>query len=304
LTSGTLTFTADSTTDVTDLPANLTVNGSAAVIFNTKQHLAGLTLKNGATASVAMSSGDTTGTANPNHVVLVTSSISVDGSSKLDMADNDLIIHYGTTANAQAALPTVLALLQSGRGSIGGAGTGAWNGTTGITSSAAQEVYTAKAQEITALGYAVNSSASGPGDLTTGAFSTFDGQSVGSGDMVFKYTHMADGDLSGQSDLDAVSVLGTNYLKTGPKYWSQGDFNYDNTVNITDVTLLSTSYLKTNTTIAPSLAPAFVPTSGPIAAGGLIAGAEESQHRHGLFSHKSIDAGDVGELLLSDRATR
>ena len=97
---GTLTFNADSATDTTDPSPKLTVTGATAhAVFNSSQHLTGLTLGSNATATVASLGNART---HANHSVLVigtvagsTPTFSVDTSSTLDMMDNDLIVHHG-----------------------------------------------------------------------------------------------------------------------------------------------------------------------------------------------------------------
>ena len=83
---------------------------------------------------------------------------SIDSSSKLDLVDNDLIVHDGSLANleTEAALGRNVA--------PGGFADGSWNGN-GLTSSAAATAFNNNGYEQTVLGVVCN------GDLPFGAYS-------------------------------------------------------------------------------------------------------------------------------------
>ncbi|HEY1683271.1 MAG TPA: hypothetical protein VGG19_00790 [Tepidisphaeraceae bacterium] len=138
----------------------------------------------------------------PKSGISTLASISIDSGSKLDVTNNDLIIHTGTVAQISGLIASAY-------------GTGNWNGTTGVFSSLAA----ASARGVITLG------------VGTG-LSTFDGQSVLPTDIEVKYTWVGDANLDGivdGNDLAAMSSSGTT--------WQTGDFNYDGKVNADDYAL-------------------------------------------------------------------
>jgi hypothetical protein len=140
------------------------------------------------------------------------SSLSIDGTSALDVANNHIIIHYanGTQAAIDAAIRGYL---------IAGRNGGTWTGTGGINSSIAA----LPANNHYALGYA------------DGA----DGVVVGlsSGQLEIKYTLLGDADLDGSVTGSDFTALVGNLGKSG-RVWDQGDFDYDGSVTGSDFTAL------------------------------------------------------------------
>jgi GH25 family lysozyme M1 (1,4-beta-N-acetylmuramidase) len=215
LSSGTLTFTADNTAAPL---ANLTASGSSSsVIFNTSEHLAGLTLSNGAQAAV-LSLGSARTHANHNVLVLGTlgsandPTFSVDSSSKLDLADNDLIVHTGSSdANGSSAYAAVAAMAQLGRNPASGAAgqpDGRWNGN-GLDSSAANAADGAVGYEKIGLAVAVN------GTLLSGAYSSWQvgslNEALGKNDIIVKYDYLCDYVLGGQVWQSDAGVIQLEY---------------------------------------------------------------------------------------------
>ncbi len=215
------TLTVDSGTfqlagDPQNTSANLTVNDNSNVIFAAAasgtginpRHLAALSIGAGATASVV------TPALHSDRAVLVLGTLSINATGKLDLGANDMIVHNGNLAQIGASLAS-------------GYNKGAWNGD-GIASSAATGD--------TALGSLLNNDGSG-GKL----FTTFDGQSVVTSDVLIKYTYYGDANLDGV-------VNGSDYTRTDNGFnssltgWSNGDFNYDGTVNGDDYTLLDDAF--------------------------------------------------------------
>ncbi len=192
------------------IPANSA--GSGITVYA----LSSLTIAAGASVAVA---------APPTHsdrMVLSLGTLNLAGSpgawtGKLDLTGNDLILHGG---NVSMLTSQIAAGYNGGR----------WNGSTGITSSSAA------AANNTALGIELNSNGSG-GTLV----SSFDGQSIASGDVLVKYTYYGDANLDGVVNGSDYTLLdnGFNNRLTG---WRNGDFNYDGVVNGDDYTLIDNAF--------------------------------------------------------------
>ncbi|HEY1683270.1 MAG TPA: hypothetical protein VGG19_00785, partial [Tepidisphaeraceae bacterium] len=159
--------------------------------------------------------------------------LSIYTGSKLDVTNNDLIIHNGTLAATAALIASAY-------------DSGAWDGSTGITSSIAG----ASIHHATTLG------------IATG-LSSFDGQTVLPTDVLVKYTWLGDANLDGvvtSADLTAISATGTT--------WATGDFNYDSKVNADDYALFMLGAAYGNMNISNALPE---PTISLLAAGYLAA---------------------------------
>ncbi len=148
-------------------------------------------------------------TASANRTVLITGSLAFAGGGLLDLSGNDLIVHNGNLSQ----------LTQE----IGSGFAGYWNGTTGITSSAA------RLASNKALGIRVAASA------------TFDGQTVASSDVLVKYTYFGDANLDGVVNGSDYTLIdnGFNSHLIG---WLNGDFNYDGVVNGDDYTVIDDAF--------------------------------------------------------------
>jgi PEP-CTERM motif len=178
--------------------------------------------------SLTISSGATVGIANPashaNRTVLVASALSIPGSagawsSKLDMTGNDMIVHNGSLAN-------ITSQLKEGY-NLSGGGPTFWNGSEGIVCSTASGILT---------GLGVEQNSSGGVAIVT----SFDGQTVGTTDVLVKYTYMGDANLDGVINMDDYALIdnGFNNHLTG---WRNGDFNYDGTIDSNDYILIDNS---------------------------------------------------------------
>jgi hypothetical protein len=240
LTSGTLTFTADSKTDLADRLVNLSADGSnSRVVFNTTQHLAGISLTNGASATMASLGSART---HDNHNMLVIGAVDatsaatflVDAASKLDLADNDMIIHNGSLSNVQSAAA-------AGRNvAPGGVVDGTWDGN-GLTSSAAAAADSAAGYEQIGLAVVRN------GDQPLGQLDswTVGGQSealrADGNDIIVKYTYTGDLALEGAVNDDAATIFNMTFdggASTG-NTWSYGDTNGDGLIDDTDATVFN-----------------------------------------------------------------
>jgi hypothetical protein len=119
---------------------------------------------------------------------------------------------------------------------------GSWNGTGGITSSAAAT------SALTALGTIQNNQGGAP------LFSTFDGYAVGASDVLIKYTYYGDANLDGKVDGTDYSRIDNAVLSNGTLTgWFNGDFNYDGVINGSDYTLIDNSYNTQGASLAAEL---------------------------------------------------
>jgi autotransporter-associated beta strand protein len=189
----------------------------------------GLTIDTG--AKVAL---QTLGASNhPNRTLLITDSLSIGGSAgawtgTLDVGGNDAIIHNGNVTNLTSQI----------RSGLVGGGTGAtlWTGT-GVNSSVAN----ADTRGIVAVGMRSQS----------GAFTSFDGQTLTTGDVALKETFFGDADLNGSVNAADYSMIDNGY-SNHLSGWVNGDFNYDGVTNAADYSLIDQSYVF-QTTGGPSL---------------------------------------------------
>jgi hypothetical protein len=142
---------------------------------------------------------------NPNIAV---DGLSMAGTSRIVMQPGaELFINYGA---ASAPLNSIRGLIQNGFNN------GAWNGTAGISSTAAQ------IDSRLGVGY-VN----------------FPDPNFGS--MTIKLTILGDTDLDGDVDFGDLLTLAQNYDATGAT-WQQGDFDYNATVAFPDLLALAQNY--------------------------------------------------------------
>ena len=228
LTSGTLTFTADAGTNPL---VNLTASGSASkVIFNTSEHIAGLTLTGGAQATV-LSLGAARTASNHNVLVIGTlgaandPTLSADSSSKLDLTDNDLIVHSGSSdATGAADYANVNAMAMEGRNPASGKTglpDGQWNGN-GLDSSAANTADTAAGYEKIALAVVLNSTLFiGPyASWQVGSFN----ETLAASDIIVKYTYLGDYGLFGKVYDSDAAILQMDFDngKTHTHTWATG----------------------------------------------------------------------------------
>ena len=221
--TGTDTITINETSaaapvTVTNSTGNDTINvnidnlGAAEVRFASTMTLGALNVGNGGVASM-LADGSR---------VLVTNAISVNGSGKLDLNNNDLIVEY----TGASALPLVQQLIQVARTG------GAWSGA-GITSSSARLASPAN----TTLGVVEAS------DFKSiyGADATFDGQTIDTSAVLVKYTYYGDTDFNGVVDFDDYSRTdsGFNLGRTG---WFNGDFDLNGVVDFDDYSLIDMAF--------------------------------------------------------------
>jgi hypothetical protein len=178
-----------------------------------------------------------------NHIVLVlgtsagaapTFSVTPIASAKIDLQDNDMIVHSGS-------LSAVQALAAQGRQALTGVLDGTWTGT-GLTSSTAAAVDAAAGYEETVLAVALNS------DQILGVDSAWQvgsaSEPLNGSDVIVKYTYNGDAALEGFVGDDSVTLV-NGFYDTGASQqndWVFGSFTGSGTVNDDDVTILNGLY--------------------------------------------------------------
>ena len=240
LASNSLTVALGATANINGpLTAAPSVTANGALSFGA---IAGSGIHSRTLSSLMIGAGGVTSLAAPtgnihaNRTVLITSALSIAGNTdswtgQLDIGSNDGIVHGGD-------LPTITNQIKSG---LNLSASGFWNGQ-GITSSTAA----ADSSKLTAIGVISDS---------TGLYSTFDGQSVGSGDILVKYTYFGDANLDGKVNGSDYTLIdnGFNTHNTG---WLNGDFNYDGVVNGDDYLLIDNSFNSQGSPLAVGAQPA------------------------------------------------
>jgi hypothetical protein len=174
---------------------------------------------------------------------------SVDAISKIDLTDNDLIIHTGsndtTTApgtvgnsNATGGYDELLAIEAAvAKGRNGGA----WNGTNGLTSSVAQAQDNSDGLESVQLGPVINSDLADPYSAWAVGTSS---EPLGANDIIVKYTYTGDFNLDGKVDGNDYNILGLYYdggATTGNE-WAFGSTNGSGLIDGNDYNTFSLDY--------------------------------------------------------------
>jgi hypothetical protein len=163
--------------------------------------------------------------------VSVQSALTIETGSKLDMTNNDLVVHNASSTAAAAELTQITSQIKNGFNG------GSWTGLGGITSS------TAAASSNTALGVELNSNGNG-GTLV----SDFDGQPVTNTDVLVKYTYFGDANLDGVVNGSDYTLIDNafNFNSANPTTpltgWRNGDFNYDGVINGDDYILIDNAF--------------------------------------------------------------
>jgi SdrD B-like domain len=200
--------------------ANLTINDNSSVLFAAAAPGTGINARNvtnfnlGANSTAAIIDAD----AHADRAVLVVNSLSINATAKLDAGGNDIIVHNASQLSQLMSYLTTGSNIRS------------WNGN-GIDSSTAQN----NTSRTTALGILLNKTGNAP------FYTSFDGVTVGTSDVLIKYTYYGDANLSGV--VDATDYLMTDAgfaAKTGS--WVNGDYSYDGLINGTDYTLMDNAY--------------------------------------------------------------
>jgi hypothetical protein len=170
--------------------------------------------------------------------VLTLNSVSLSGSSQLDLTNNDADIHNNS-------LSSIVSYLQSGFNH------GSWSGSGIISSTAAGN------PTLRALGVELNAMQ----NLATGTYSStpvltqWQGITVALNDVLVQYTIVGDADLSGSVTILDYAQIDNGYDVDQSYYaqhpggtsppltgWSNGDFNYDGVINGDDFSLIDNSF--------------------------------------------------------------
>jgi hypothetical protein len=215
-------------------------SGSAAVITldpssGTDIHLGGLSLIDDAAATVT-SVGSARSTTNYHLLAIgVTGAttapmFTIDSTSTLNLADNDMAILYGSGTSPLSTVSSALAQAYDG---------GAWDNP-GLTSSIAKT-----SAGVTALGY---------GEASTLGLTTFDGLTLGGNAVLVKYTLVGDTQLRGSVGIGDYDTVLSNYGTA--QGWTGGDFHYGGTVGIGDYNALLSNYGKTLASVLAASGPA------------------------------------------------
>lgn len=214
--TGAASIIADPGTDEPIVQAS----GSAAVLTinpasGTNIHLGGLSLTNGASA-VVTSLGSARSLTNYHLLIIGTPgattapTYTIDSTSTLDLADNDMAILYGS---GTSPLLTVQSELDRAYDS------GSWAGP-GLTSSIAKT-----SGGVTALGY---------GEASTLGLTSFDGLTLGGDAVLVKYTLIGDANLDGTVNVADYNEVVSNFNATGDS-WTSGSFDYSGNVSLGDL---------------------------------------------------------------------
>jgi hypothetical protein len=194
---------------------------------------------NAGTTAVAANHGS--GTYN----TLLTSTVSLDPAGLIDLTNNAMVIRSGTSIGTVTS--------QVAQGYSGGT----WQGSAGITSSAAA----ANTTHLTALGVIVNDNGSGSLLYGSGGMiaSTFGGTGTTvDGDILVKYTYYGDTNLDGKVDGTDYSRIDAGYLSQSSANplagWYNGDFNYDGVIDGSDYTLIDNAFNTQGASLAASIA--------------------------------------------------
>jgi autotransporter-associated beta strand protein len=228
--------------------SNIYVNNNSSLIFAstpgsgivTRTMAGQLTVSSGATVTVAYG-------AHSDRQILVLSSLNNNGLVDLGNSDMDL--------SSSVGLGTITTQIASGYNG------GAWNGTTGITSSAAAKDTT----HLTTLGVIVNDDGTGTGTplygIGGGLGTTFSGIIPNDGDILVKYTYYGDANLDGKVDGSDYSRIDNGYAGN-LQGWYNGDFNYDGVINGSDYTLIDNSYNTQGASLAAEVGSATAQIAG------------------------------------------
>jgi hypothetical protein len=173
------------------------------VLFGSSTFGAGVTIDNGAQLDVIQS----------DPLTLTVTGLNINPGGSLDLADNKMLINYGSGTDPIASIAAWIASGYAG---------GSWNGT-GIMSTTAQSNSASYG-----LGYADAADPGNPANLASGT-------------IEIMYTLLGDANLDGKVNGTDFNILASNF-NTGGDSWDQGCFTYDRKVNGTDFNLLAANF--------------------------------------------------------------
>ena len=145
--------------------------------------------------------------------VLTANAISIGTTGVLDVANNEVLINYGSGTDP---ISTIAGWIASGHAA------GAWNGS-GIISSVAQT------NPSYGLGYADSADAGNPANLP-------------SGQIEILYTLLGDANLDGKVNGTDFNLMASNFNQAVTNGWGLGDFDYSGAVNGSDFVLMANNF--------------------------------------------------------------
>ncbi len=168
-------------------------------------------------------------------------SLSVGGNTKLDLNNNDLVVH-ATAATKDAIHAAAQADIVSAQNGLDANFITNWDGP-GITSSFARTSNLAAGFDLTGLGVIRNSDI----DIITGlpgeSYTTFSGRPVTPDDILVKYTYIGDGNLDGLVSFDDYVGMDNAFFGLIPNLgWATGDINFDGLINFDDYTVVDQAF--------------------------------------------------------------
>jgi hypothetical protein len=198
------------------LPAGGAVFNTGTLVVNANNTIGALT----STGTLTVNAGATLQLA-PGTGTSTQSSITLNGTGSLDIADNTVVINYGTNNPSPV-------------GTIGGYIAAGYNGATftgpGIISSKVASVNAAHGNShLYAIGYADASDLAVAVDHFT------------LGTVVIKPAIIGDANMDGVVNFSDFQLLAANFNGTGTS-WDQADFNYAGKTNFTDFQLLAANF--------------------------------------------------------------
>jgi autotransporter-associated beta strand protein len=213
-----------------------TASGLAVLTVNGGGNFNGVISDGGIGNQVALTKGGSAalilaGTNNYSGGTTINSGVLVCASGLAAVGSGNVTINAGGAIFQNSSPSAVFALVQSGYNG------GEWNGT-GINSASAS----GDATYLHAIGMYQPSSST-----------TFEGLSLGTGDVAVKYTYYGDANLDGKVDSSDYTLIDNGFLNhlTG---WQNGDFNYDGVVNGSDYTLIDNAFNTQGAQIAAAIA--------------------------------------------------
>jgi len=199
-------------TAFTDINAGLIAGAQTTVSLNSNQHMRLTTINTGATVKLPASG----------FRVLVTDALSISGTGRLDIFDNQVIVNY-TGASPINAIEALIASARNG---------GAWTGNGVISSNA-------RIADPKNLGIGAIEAT----DYFTvyGAGAQFADQTIDDTAVLLKTTYYGDTDFNGIVNFDDYSRTdaGFNSSRTG---WFNGDFDMNDSVNFDDYSLIDLAF--------------------------------------------------------------
>jgi hypothetical protein len=225
---GDLVITQDSTQPLTiggpldAAPTRSITKAGVGTVVAARVRAAALTVNAG--SLVIASNGGNSGTS-------VTDTLDVSGTSRLDLNNNDLVVH-ATAATKDAVHGDIESEIKSAQNGLDAALITKWDGP-GITSSTARTTNVAQGFDLTGLGVIRNSdlNVTIPGS----AYTSFSGQAVTPHDVLVKYTYVGDANLSGAVTFDDYVGMDNAFFGLIPNLgWATGDINFDGVINFDD----------------------------------------------------------------------